>query len=512
MSRIAQVSAPAAIVAAVAALAACTPAPTGNAPAAAPTADFKAVYLVDTELLEPPAVGNEKVFRLLARVDIDPGDPAAGQALGFYVTLAVEEHATLSVRLSDLASGSATDLQSVDPPESADERDAAAELRPFNDFVGDRLRGGDGVFWLAEGEEQDDPLQRRLALLIPEALLPAFARLDFFASAGVDGAPLRGATIELATDFFYLAVLGDSIQWGNGLRESEKISSRVAEAIERETGRKVIPQRFAQSGAKVVPAEDDAICEVGCNGEAPTVSTSITVQADLIQRPDLVELVLMDGCINDVGVDTIIDPLTPDDELVALTEQFCRDEMATLLAKVRGLVPQARIVVTGYFQIIGLESDLFGLRQWTATQGITSQEEDRELVEALAHQSVVFLEAAHASLRAAVETVNASDPAAPQARVAFADPGFGPEHAVFTPDRWLWSMTADDEFLEDVGIELALAPEDQTLDLRTPACFDPGSIDGIISCLYVSVGHPNPRGAQAYADAVVATLRDLGVL
>jgi len=314
------------------------------------------------------------------------------------------------------------------------------------------------------------------------------------------------------TDFFYLAVLGDSIQWGNGLRESEKISSQVAGVIERETGRRVIRQRFAQTGAKIVPAEEDAVCEVGCNGEAPTVSTSITVQADLIERPDLIELVLLDGCINDIGVDSIIDPLTPDDELVALAEQFCRDEMAALLDKVRGLVPQARIVVTGYFPIIGLESDLFGLRQWTATQGITSEEEDRVLIEALAHQSAVFLEAAHAGLRAAVEIVNASDPGAAGPRVAFADPGFGPEHAVFTPDRWLWSMTADDEFLADVGIELALAPEDQTIDVRTPACFDPGSIDGIISCLYVSVGHPNPRGARAYADAVVATLRDLGVL
>jgi len=488
----------------------CVPPATGGTSATGPAVEFGPVYLLGTELLEPPAVGNEVVFRAQESFAVDPGDPAAGRAVGFFVTLAAEQAGELRARLSDRASGAARALRPVSPPVSTAELEASHGPRPFNDTVRGTLRAGDGVFWRTAEAGPPVSSALRLAVMIPEALLSPFTKLDFFASQGLDGTPLRGAALELVEGFYYLAIIGDSIQWGNGLREEDKMSALVAEVLERETGKKVIRQRYAHSGARIVPAEGDSICEVDCGGEVPTASTSITVQADLIKRPDLLDFVLMDGCINDVDVGVIINPATTNEELQERSRQFCGDEMTALLGKIRALAPQAAVVVTGYFQIVGPDSDLFGLRQWVQTQEITPLEDDARVVAELTEQSVVFRDAAHADLRAAIDAVNAMSPDPPS--IAFADPGFGPEHAIFTSDRWLWSMTADAEFLQDVGITLALAPEDQMVEFRKHACFQPDTIDGLISCLYVSVGHPNPAGARAYGDAIVEALRGLGVL
>ena len=488
----------------------CTPETPPGPPSRTDGPDLMPVYLMATELLESPATGSEEAFKPVFVFEIDPEDAAAGRSAGFFVTVATGAPDALRVRLTDLDSDAVTDFVFLDSPTTDTQRQVASEPRPFDEQGRDLLRSGTGIFWMADSPATANGLEHRYAVLIPKTLLSPFTRLDMFNSQAADGTPLGAARIGLARDFFYLAIIGDSIQWGNGLPEEDKMSALVTEVIERETGKTVIRQRYAHSGARVVPAEGDSVCEVDCTGEVPTASTSITVQADLIQRPDLADLILMDGCINDVGVGAIIDPRTTDEELAGLTEAFCRDEMTTLLRKVRSLAPSASIVVTGYFQIIGPESDLFALNQWRTARGSASEEDEGELVDELTQQSIVFHDVAHESLRAAIDAVNAEAHDGPG--IVFADPDFGPEHAVFTPDRWLWSMTADSDLFRDLDIELELFPEDPLQEFRLSRCFAPDVIDALLSCLYVSVGHPNPTGARAYADAVVDALRDLGTL
>jgi hypothetical protein len=217
----------------------------------------------------------------------------------------------------------------------------------------------------------------------------------------------------------------------------------------------------------------------------------------------------MDGCVNDVGVPQIIDPGTVAEELTATTRRFCGDEMVTLLRKVRSAAPQAYVVVTGYFPIVGLQSDPFGLRQWALAEKVELGEDDAELVAGMASNSLLFRDTAHESLRAAVDDVN-GDGGGPM--IMFADPGFGAENAVFTPDRWLWSMSSVSQLFEGIDVGLELFPEDPIEALRLASCFEPDVEPDLISCLYASVGHPNPSGARAYGDAVIDALRELGVL
>lgn len=466
------------------------------------------VLLLRTTHLEPPAVGSSRdVFRPAQFFDAGEGGASGGQATGFFVSVATARPDALRLRLIDSQTGAAAELVRIDAPASDAERARASRPRPFNEAVAAVLRSGRGVAWL---DRSSDNLDHRYAVLVPRDLLSAFTRLELYSATAADGTPILGTRLHLVRDFFYLAIIGDSIQWGNGLLELQKMPVLISQVIERETGRKVIRQRYAHSGAKIVPAEGDDVCEVNCVGEVPHAMTSVMAQADQIERPDLLDLVLLDGCINDVGVATILNPMTPEEGLVELTEQFCDQEMGTLLRKVRGLAPQARIVVTGYYQIVSEQSDFEDLGTWAETLGLTTTGEDAEVLAAMVNLSIVFHHASRASLQAAVARVNAETAAAP--RIAFADPGFGSENAVFAPQKWLWSLTNENLVLQSLGLELPAIPEDPLQDFRLSECFDEGIVGGIIPCLYASVGHPNARGARAYADAVTRSLRELGVL
>jgi lysophospholipase L1-like esterase len=466
------------------------------------------VILVDTAGLEPPAIGHRRdVFRPLNVSAVVAANPDGEQAAGFFLTVAVHDPGALRMRLADLESGAGAALHRIAPPADDAARNAAATPAAFSAEGRERLLGGAGVFW-ETGET--DGLNARFGVLLPETRLSAFTRLDLFASTTEDGIALGAAHIELVRDFLYFAILGDSVLWGNGLLEQDKMSTLVAGVIERETGRKVIRQRFAQSGADIVPEGSDGVCGVDCFGETPTVETSITKQVELIERPELVDLVLMDGCINDVGVTTIINPATGEQELEELTQQFCEDAMRDLLLLVRATVPQATIIVTGYYPLVGPESDIFALRQWSQTQGFAPDTGDEALIRELVDQSLLFVDVAHRSLQQAIDAASAAAPAS--VPMAFVDPQFGVERAVFTPDRWLWSMTTDNALFVDLELDFALFPEDSMQQVRLDACFDQDTIDSSINCLYASVGHPNPAGARAYADQILAQLRAVGVL
>jgi hypothetical protein len=414
----------------------------------------------------------------------------------------------VQARLVDLETDARYPLSRLDPPETGDERALAGQPLPFNDAAREALRNTGGAFWFVESSE--DGLQYRFAVLLAERLRGVRARLDLFTHVADDGTPLGAATLELARGFFYMAILGDSVQWGNGLTEPSKMSSLTIAAIERATGQRVVWQRYAQSGARIVTAEGDATCAAHCWGEVPTVSTSITMQADQIERPDVLDLVLMDGCINDVGVGRILNPATPAADMLALTDQFCDQALGDLLLKVHGLAPQAHIIVTGYFQMVSEESDLLNVTTWLTALGFPPDGETEALTQ-LTQRSVDFRDAAHAGMQAAVDRLNAE---AGATRALFADAGFGPQNAIFASDPWLWNLIPDSTLLDDLnlGFELALFPEDAVQERRLQNCMEWDTAGPVLACIYASVGHPNVTGAQAYADAIIARLREVGVL
>ncbi len=473
-----------------------------------PEPTISRVRVTGTELLEAPLMGNDRAKRPERLIWLE--NSASGEkAIGFYLHTATTEPSRVRIRLVDMQSASTAELHAVTPAVSArtDPADALSDTT-----IRQRLNAGEGVFWLAPAAAPAHRLGSRFGVLIPQRLLGAITDVQVFASTTSGDAPLGGDHFELVRDFFYMAVLGDSAMWGNGLREVDKFSTLTARKIERETGRKVIRLVYAVSGAHIVPEPHDAICVGSCTGEAPQHFTSVTLQAQSIPRPEALDLVLMDGCGNDIGLATILMPEDRTEEIAERASAFCMGAMSNLLIRVRALAPQAPIVVTGYFPFLSLESDLSDVGVWAESQGIDLADLDdiAPNLLAVAENSRVFHEASTAALSTAVDLVGELAPDDPPIR--FADAGFGPQNATFAADAWLWGLTNDRGVALQLGIELDIVPEDPLTDFRVRECFDPDLAPDPFTCVYGSVGHPNPAGARAYAQAVEDALRDMGVL
>lgn len=472
--------------------------------------ELNLVFITNSDLLEAPAVPSaRKFYRPVETRPINPATPDSAQAAAFYLTVTAQDPHTVRFRFVNEDTGYASDLQKLATPPSAPTEPLPIPAPP-DTAARNTLATGRGIFWLHDAPAGNDSLEARFAIIAPLSQLSPATRLVAYASIDAQGNPLGTDEIALVPDFFYMAVIGDSIQWGNGLLEADKISTLVRDTIEQQTAQAVILQRYAHSGARIVPAPGDGTCAEGCSGEVPTASTSITAQAELISHPELMDLILMDGCINDIGIFTIVNPNVTEEMLTPLIDQFCNDEMANLLRHVHTLAPQAHIVVTGYYQIVGPDSDLLAFNAWAVANGIVLAPDDPAF-DTLVANSELFTTQSSTAIQSAVEQVNA-EIEGEEATLAFADPQFGPAHALFTDDSWLWNLVPESNLFEGLAVDLALFPEDPLTRFRFENCFEEGVISGGLGCLYASVGHPNPTGAQVYADTIITTLQSLGIL
>jgi len=478
-------------------LTACVPIAVPGTNAAPSAIVDESVILLDTAGLEPPVNGGNGVFKPAAF--LEPLDLDSPRAAHFSLTVATRSPQRVRVRLSADPVGRESELIRTDSP-STD-----LSIRSIQSGLED----GQGRFWVNENSVSAQPLSRNVEVLIPETLLGPSVSLSVYTD-DVGGTAVGAARIELVRNFFNLAVLGDSVMWGNGLRPEQKFSTLVARQIEETLQEKVITQLYAHSGASIVPREGDAVCRFNCYGEVPKISTSVTLQAEQIKSPEQTDLVLVNGCIVDVGLNNIINPFTDPELLDQATARFCGEEMLTLLEKIHALAPAARIVVTGYYPIISDRSDVLGLSDWATIRGQDGSSMDAPLVAELIENSSIFMTVAHRSIAAAVNALNES--AGDANLAAFADPGFTEENSVFAPQAWLWSLTSQGDGFEDINLGLSVFPQDPIRFDRLDRCFDPGVLPSLITCVYASVGHPNDFGARAYADAVMDQLRAVGIL
>src|SRR5262249_30057748 len=73
---------------------------------------------------------------------------------------------------------------------------------------------------------------------------------------------------------------------------------------------------------------------------------------------DSVDLVLVDGGINDMGALNIVNLFYRKKNLTHEAEEHCKEKMAgKLLPAIASEYPNARIIVTGYFPLISSDSD-----------------------------------------------------------------------------------------------------------------------------------------------------------
>ena len=348
---------------------------------------------------------------------------------------------------------------------------------------------------------------------------------------------------------FEIVALGDSIMWGQGLSDdparNQKFTFKVQRFVqEKLPGTEVHLHNFAHSGAQIL-ANEEKDATPADHGEIPNYFPSITWQlhravAELrggVQRryvpqthsitdPASVGLVLLDGGINDIGTKKI---LTPDPTILSnpadpasgaewvrkATRTQCVDRMELLLSRVLTTFPNARVVITNYYTIASGESEpkyLWELlRIWDIIDEAMEFSNDW-MMRKLAAQSAAFhdeytrgVRKVVAEARSAGTVVSAAAskavqmgaprrtavmPSAQPPRVALAEVPFGPKNSYAAPDTRLFYLNEPDP----AG------------GARKPACLEKYGVLNPL-CTLAAGGHPNVRGAEVYANAIIGALK-----
>lgn len=333
--------------------------------------------------------------------------------------------------------------------------------------------------------------------------------------------------LQITLDTFVMVVFGDSVQWGQGLREDLKFHSLVENYI-KSKGRSVYKKVYAHSGATI--GKDDPTVKNPVDGEIPTAYPTILQQVSNFDEDRLVDLVLIDGGANDISIDRIIDITTSDtpglDEfvhavesgeefergsvIVKLAEEYCYRSMSYLLSNTDGKggvaqrFPNAKIVVTGYYKIVSNESDINKLLWFMIALGgiagsigaaITENQKD-----VIVSRSKRFAESTNLNLQRAIDEANTNLGIGKPPRIFFAKPDFKDENAIFTGDTsWVWGIDSDLDPADN-------APNGGVEDHRTGVCIlvdiqEPGRSDRF-RCIRASIGHPNVKGAIEYARVI----------
>jgi lysophospholipase L1-like esterase len=313
---------------------------------------------------------------------------------------------------------------------------------------------------------------------------------------------------------FTLLALGDSVMWGQGLYEQEKIPALVAAELQRLNPHLDVQTRMlAHSGAII--GEPDDLHETPPLGGAfggevpikhPTVFEQVYAALGGWERDHTVDLVLIGAGINDVHLSYILNPL--DGTLETRIDAMFNLRMKPLLELCAGRFPNAKIVVCGYYpfftnrsqrELIGLGLAALGFTIAGLPGAIGGLLIDAFMIDAVMARSTLFCERSHAQMRGCIDEMISLSPVLVD-RLAFADPGFVAENAMFAPEALLYGINAD------------LTAQDPLATDRAQACQEFGDrLETLerLGCPRASAGHPNAAGAARYAEAILAQVRYL---
>jgi len=157
-------------------------------------------------------------------------------------------------------------------------------------------------------------------------------------------------------DPFRMVVIGDSIAWGCGLYTKEKYHYLVADWLQKTLKRPVEITVLAHTGATIIkPTNTDASKHAFIDPELGSWDPVLLEQAKHIPNPGDVDLILVSGGINDVGVDTLIVPI---DNSYTINDrcQDVRDSMNILLRVLLNKCDKSVIIVTDYYAVVSKDT------------------------------------------------------------------------------------------------------------------------------------------------------------
>jgi lysophospholipase L1-like esterase len=335
-----------------------------------------------------------------------------------------------------------------------------------------------------------------------------------------------------------LLVLGDSISWGQGLRDDHKASYLVKTWLEQQTGREVRQTMQAHSGAVIGPSEstsdraglDAALMLDGELSRAyPTINDQVDYAVKAFGNPASVDLVIVNGCINDLDARRLLNAANTPEDIHELAQAKCGPPVEALLTRIANTFTSAQVVVTGYYPILTERSanDLFMralAKRFYSPTANSPKMNDKALRDRLIAISREWYQTSDQILSAVAHKVDADLTAkGSHQRVLFADAGYRPENAFSAKETRLWSFDAS--WLRKMLVVFALGrvqlrSNDELRSYRTDLCKTiinksgketpeqkASREDRMMRCRLAAVAHPNRKGAAMYADAIAQLLK-----
>ncbi len=337
-----------------------------------------------------------------------------------------------------------------------------------------------------------------------------------------------------------LLVMGDSISWGQGLRDEHKASYLVKAWLEQQTGREVRQTMQAHSGAVIGPSDSSSdstsrdaalLLDGELSRATPTVNDQVDYAVKAFGNPARVDLVIVNGCINDLDFRRLLNAAYTPDEIRELAQAKCGAPVEALLRRITSTFSSAHVVIIGYYPILTEQTanDLFMralAKRFYSPPPNAPKLNDKALRARLIAISHEWYQTSNQSLSAAAHKVDAELTAAGSKRhVLFADPAFRAENAFAAKETRLWSFDAT--WLRKMLAVITwgrvqLRSNDELRSYRGELCKKslkkvPGETpeqkatreDRLLRCRLAAVAHPNRKGAVMYADAIGNLLRPL---
>jgi len=284
-----------------------------------------------------------------------------------------------------------------------------------------------------------------------------------------------------------LVVIGDSIVWGQGLTYEHKTASILARNLGLEM------HMLAHSGAKI--GIRDSYTVTMPSAEVPCFFPTILQQLQEFNGdPASVQWVLMNGGINDVEIQRVFNPMIPQYELELHIRNYCGRDLLAILQQATQKLPNARILVLGYYpalshlsRAVGVES-LYSLVHGVRFVPLFHADLFRnQLIE----HCLRFWKLSTGLFRSAVAHVNRE---AGRKRAIFVDSGFEEPNAAYAPESLLWECESNDP---------AKAPDEAVAERRMAyELVGAGDLQKN-QVLLSAVGHPNIAGAARMAEQCI---------
>jgi hypothetical protein len=321
----------------------------------------------------------------------------------------------------------------------------------------------------------------------------------------------------------HIVALGDSVMWGQGLERVYKFASEVRRQVDIDLGPRPAPEPyiFAHSGATLGPLEPQEAWKEDLRPpqEIPLSYPTIPKQLEMAKswldknniEHDQVDLVLLNGGINDVGALQILDPSVDPDWVRERTRQKL-EHMREFLPVVLDTFPKAKVVIPNYFQIISIGTSIKELATlmfvFFDLPGVAVT---YALREDLALQAEVFSNEWTLRMGGIIEALRTTSPELAK-RICLVDVQFSDTNAYGAEDSYLWKIVQMDGWFYT---------RDHVEDARRWDCDDAKnhrwwdvpwykSIFEMNKCKLAAAFHPNVSGANRYRDAIMSGIRSRG--